>query len=141
MLVATTSRDKMVQHLVTQKARAVEERPQQFLGTEQITSRCQYRTTDGRMCAAGCLIPDEKYEPAMEGMVALQVNHQFPGAFPEDITVRELEIWQSYHDSDVNLGGQNFSYGAWVNGDENNHPEKFKEAVTVYLMLHEAFDS
>lgn len=29
---------------------------------------CSYRGNDGAMCAIGCLIPDEEYNPAMEGM-------------------------------------------------------------------------
>lgn len=29
---------------------------------------CRYRTRDGRKCAIGMLIPDEKYEPDMESM-------------------------------------------------------------------------
>lgn len=29
-------------------------------------SMCAYRTPDGRMCAVGCLIPDERYHPDME---------------------------------------------------------------------------
>ena len=29
---------------------------------------CAYRGDDGTMCAAGCLIPDDEYSPAFEGM-------------------------------------------------------------------------
>jgi hypothetical protein len=29
-------------------------------------AECCYRTGDGKMCAAGCLIPDAKYDPKME---------------------------------------------------------------------------
>ena len=29
--------------------------------------RCLYRGPEGRKCAIGCLIPDEKYDPAFEG--------------------------------------------------------------------------
>lgn len=28
---------------------------------------CKYRTEDGRACAVGLLIPDEKYDPSFEG--------------------------------------------------------------------------
>ena len=30
-------------------------------------ARCQYRGPDGTKCAVGCLIPDEAYDPEMEG--------------------------------------------------------------------------
>jgi hypothetical protein len=32
---------------------------------------CAYRGEDGRKCAAGILIPDEKYRPEMEGKMAI----------------------------------------------------------------------
>ena len=28
---------------------------------------CLYRAANGRKCAVGCLIPDDKYSPALEG--------------------------------------------------------------------------
>lgn len=31
-------------------------------------TRCRYRGPQGRRCAVGCLIPDETYEPYMEGL-------------------------------------------------------------------------
>jgi hypothetical protein len=31
-------------------------------------SGCAYRGTDNRMCAAGCILPDEIYLPEMEGL-------------------------------------------------------------------------
>lgn len=33
-------------------------------------TRCRYRTEDGRKCAIGRHIPDEKYDPIMEGRSA-----------------------------------------------------------------------
>jgi hypothetical protein len=48
--------DFIVNHLRKQGRRAVNAKGR----------RC-YRTEDGRSCAAGCLIPDEKYSPGFEG--------------------------------------------------------------------------
>lgn len=31
---------------------------------------CRYRTADGKKCAVGCLIPDERYIPDLEGKIA-----------------------------------------------------------------------
>jgi hypothetical protein len=47
----------MVDHLATQKARAWSED----------NGTCGYRTETGLMCAVGCLIPDELYDPEIEG--------------------------------------------------------------------------
>ena len=41
-------------HLLTQKKKSAD-----FF--------CRYRTTDGLMCAVGCFIPDELYDPGIEG--------------------------------------------------------------------------
>ena len=47
--------DKVATHLLTQNKRSLED------------TSCVYRAKDGSMCAAGCLIPDEEYTPALEG--------------------------------------------------------------------------
>jgi hypothetical protein len=66
---------------------------------------CVYRTADGRRCAVGCLIPDDIYEPELEGnayfsgrvIVALKKAGVFVNA--------EQNIWgllgdlQQVHDS------------------------------------------
>lgn len=52
--------DKVAAHLRAQNARAVDAR-----------GNCQYRTEDGKRCAAGCLILDEHYAPELEGKCAL----------------------------------------------------------------------
>lgn len=48
--------DKVVAHLRQQNCRAMDE----ILG-------CRYRGENNTKCAAGCLIPDELYQPEMEG--------------------------------------------------------------------------
>jgi hypothetical protein len=35
-------------------------------------SACRYRTDDGKKCAIGCLIPDERYSGALEGRMVYQ---------------------------------------------------------------------
>jgi len=63
-------------HLLTQNARAERSIGIASGGTIQITftfsssplitSRCVFRTEDGKKCAIGCLIPDDQYDPKMD---------------------------------------------------------------------------
>ncbi len=55
-----------------------------------------YRGTAGRMCAAGCLIPDSEYTPAMEG--AAVATLPFFRGWSRD-TVRLLTRLQRAHDT------------------------------------------
>jgi hypothetical protein len=48
--------DKVVAHLRRQRAKAT--------GSFGL---CVYRSTDDKKCAVGCLIPDHKYSPSLEG--------------------------------------------------------------------------
>ena len=52
--------DIVVAHLRRQGSKAQSRDPTSGLIT------CLYRAPDGKRCAAGCLIPDERYEPALE---------------------------------------------------------------------------
>jgi hypothetical protein len=45
----------------------------QQAGQATLGDACAYRGDDGRKCAAGILINDEEYEPAMEGKMADEV--------------------------------------------------------------------
>jgi hypothetical protein len=56
--------DTVVSHLRRQNAKAV--------GNYGL---CVYRSTNGRKCAVGCLIPDDKYSPSLEGH-SLEVEFQ-----------------------------------------------------------------
>lgn len=49
--------NKVARHLLKQGVRAA--------NGELMT--CQYRTSDGKRCAVGCLISDRYYKPGMEG--------------------------------------------------------------------------
>lgn len=64
--------DKVATHLLTQNKRSLE-------GTS-----CVYRAKDGSMCAAGCLIPDEEYTPALEGwqITACYESFDYRGLVP-----------------------------------------------------------
>ena len=67
-------------------------------------SRCQYRGPGGTKCAVGCLIPDEAYDPEMEGWSAKALWQSFkdkPG-FPHwtGAEVSLLVRLQGVHDSD-----------------------------------------
>jgi hypothetical protein len=55
--------DTVLAHLLAQGKRA------------STDSGCKYRTSDGLKCAAGCLIPDEQYQPAMEGCLIRSYGH------------------------------------------------------------------
>jgi hypothetical protein len=48
--------DKVVRHLAAQG------------GKSMLGPRCRYRADGGKKCAIGCLIPDDYYEPEMEGL-------------------------------------------------------------------------
>lgn len=60
---------------------------------------CAYRGDDGLMCAVGCLISDDEYEPDMEGVTinAAQVLTVFSWAEPSTISL--LESLQGVHDN------------------------------------------
>ena len=57
--------DKSSRHLLNQAARAVEKEKS---GGMLVNGACRYRSSDGLMCAVGCLIPDELYDPSFEGL-------------------------------------------------------------------------
>lgn len=59
--------DKIVSHLRTQNAVSV-----------RSDGGCAYRSGDGeKKCAVGCLIPDDVYDPRMEGFMASVVVRDY----------------------------------------------------------------
>lgn len=50
----------VVKHLLTQNAQALAED----------SFACQYHAFDGKKCAIGCLIPEDAYDPRIEGLAA-----------------------------------------------------------------------
>lgn len=75
--------------------------------------RCVYRSPDGLKCAVGCLIPDELYDPAIEGVLIQYGDYEMRPVErklfkllgdPPDAVVRLLRDLQSTHDGvDVGL--------------------------------------
>lgn len=119
-----SSRDKIEQHLIQQKAQA--------LGGP-VGESCMYRGHGFTMCAAGCLIPDHKYLKDMEGETVLTLTQRWPDVLPKDIEVEEMREWQRYHDSYLIFrDGERFSYSSWIEGKEGHHPSKVKEAMVKY---------
>ena len=50
------------------------------------SGECRYRGEGGTACAVGCLIPDEMYDPMIEGLVVEQFKNDY---VPED---RESQV-------------------------------------------------
>lgn len=105
--------DRCVEHLYAQGRAA------------RIGDFCRYRGPDGRKCAAGAFIRDDRYEPFMEKKSIHEVVDKFgPGVFDCDITAAHMDLLadlQLAHDnSDPN------SYG-WAPGTEG------REALNGYL--------
>lgn len=65
--------DVVVAHLIQQNAKAL--MPNDMMG------RCAYRGAGGLKCAVGKLIPDDAYNPAMEGTKIGMTMLNFPAAF------------------------------------------------------------
>lgn len=96
--------DKVSAHLLKQNARSV---------ACGINSTCSYRGEEGRMCAVGCLIPDELYRPSLEGWAVWQpaVNSVLGqcgiDVSPKSPMRKMLTRLQSIHDNE--------SVGLWRN--------------------------
>ena len=79
--------DKIATHLLTQNEQALSE------------GDCSYRGAHGLMCAVGCVIPDEVYDPTMEGTGVSRMLEAFGNKLPE-LTPHEdlLSALQGVHD-------------------------------------------
>lgn len=62
-------------------------------------SQCRYRAAGGRdKCAFGVLIPDEKYDPAMEGKPACEViNRYLPEFKRQEYLINTLQMVHDCH--------------------------------------------
>lgn len=84
--------DKVATHLLTQKEKSTQE-----LSTG---TRCVYRSPKGLKCAVGCLIPDELYNPSLEGYTASGLSYEIKIAIGyNDKTALLICMLQSMHDS------------------------------------------
>lgn len=71
---------------------------------------CAYRAEDGSKCAIGCLIPDDLYDPEMEGASTAHLFDRFhwlPFA-PDDVEFyrraqRIHDTWTPYYDQKENI--------------------------------------
>lgn len=86
--------DKVVKHLLTQKARAVVGDPD--------NQSCRYRTAEGLKCAVGCLIPDDMYSIGMENNSIGSLLSAFPRVdqLLEGVDYNLLADLQCIHDGD-----------------------------------------
>ena len=82
--------DKVARHLLTQNARAVDG-----------DGFCRYRTPDGLKCAVGCLIPDELYDPEMEGksVCSLVREESGVGKYLQEFNLALVMALQGVHDA------------------------------------------
>lgn len=68
--------DKVATHLLTQNERAM--RDDRVIDPESLyydpDNNCAYFNEDGLKCAVGCLIPEDKYSPDIEGKGVHGVN-------------------------------------------------------------------
>lgn len=84
--------DKVAVHLLTQGKQS-----QGLYDTA-----CKYRGHDGLKCAVGCLIPDDKYRPDMEGYTVYTLVSRFPdvlGFYTGDSELSLLTCLQRIHDN------------------------------------------
>ncbi len=72
--------DKVASHLLTQKRLSV---------NKNNSAICRYKTKKGLKCAIGCLIPDELYDPDIEGRT---VNMIISSGEPSEKTLKLKSI-------------------------------------------------
>ena len=78
--------DKVARHLLTQNSRSMNTMPGGSDG-------CAYRGRDGKMCAFGCLIPDDCYSPTLENSTAVSI---LKGNFPfEPRDLVDEDAWRA----------------------------------------------
>lgn len=88
--------DTVAKHLLTQNAvSASGERHSPSNAFE-----CLYRGDNGLRCAVGCLIPDDVYDPVMEGSPAVELICNFPRLFHLREHSHMLSDLQDMHDEE-----------------------------------------
>jgi hypothetical protein len=85
--------DKVAVHLLTQGCKSEGKKPDG--GTD-----CLYRGPNGEMCAAGCLISDEQYNPKMEGNSFREIAHELPEFMSDNEATGFVMALQLIHDCD-----------------------------------------
>lgn len=92
--------DKVAKHLLTQRVQSMS-----ISAIDNFTSICAYRGAEGTSCAVGCLIPDDKYDPSLEGLNIHSIAHSMMASILE-VSVEEyrnntkdlLSALQGIHD-------------------------------------------
>lgn len=86
--------DKIVDHLRKQNSKSLMEAPRD--------DTCAYRGKDGKMCAVGCLIEDEFYDPSLEGNIVYdeKVKNALrnSGYYIDDKFIQLMDSMQKCHD-------------------------------------------
>lgn len=83
---------------------------------------CAYRGKDGKKCVAGLLIPDEKYDPIMEGATVDDTIISLAIELPEGMTILDVRQCQVCHD--------------WMANDPWKH-EKFVNDLLIQVKAFE----
>jgi hypothetical protein len=95
MMTEQETFDKVARHLLKQGKQA-----KACFGLLSAEPRCAYRTPEGLTCAAGCLIPDELYDPQFEGSAfsALAANEPRLAALAPVFLVAYLQTIHDAHE-------------------------------------------
>lgn len=83
--------DAVARHLLTQRRRSFDGK-----------AGCAYRGPEGRKCAAGALLPDDQYDPRMEGHTVFTVTRGTRDKFAAIVGESNLGLLgdlQSIHDT------------------------------------------
>lgn len=85
--------DTVALHLLTQNAKSM-------LPPDEDFETCAYRSPDGRKCAVGCLIPDDKYDDRVERLNIEEVADLLGGDTGELLLDHEdlLDALRQVHD-------------------------------------------
>lgn len=88
---------KVSSHLRQQRSRSVMTRPGRGSG---VIVACAYRGEDGKKCALGILIPDDKYNPDIEGARGSDVIKNYTEIKkPSKGLLRLADALQAIHDT------------------------------------------
>ncbi len=90
--------DTVCRHLMKQRARSVSKEKIFDTRFGCKTNRCLYRSPDGKKCAIGCLIPDEKYNPDFENKIGFFVLRSLGGILDLGASIL-VENLQKLHDN------------------------------------------
>lgn len=85
-----------------------------FPSNQNGSTFCMYRNPEGRACAAGVLIPDDKYDSDMEAKTACKLARDEPELFPDWAEPNNLAQVQRVHDNQVCGGRRLWDHSKFV---------------------------